>query len=355
MEASTAAVTLRLVEVALPFHRPFSISATTVRSRRTILVGLSDGTHTGWGEAAPFPGVTPDDPAEVWDSLRDHAGTVIRGGSIDRLPLTAAAAVDEARHDLAARSAGVSLAQMIGGSPGPIRGCAAIGLTDTVDELVQVVADVVAAGFRSIKLKIKPGWDVEPLRAIKDSFASLVIGVDANGAYTDPHDPVLGLVDGLAPAYIEQPLPPGDLGGHAFLRSQLDSPICLDESVPTVKAAAQVLDAEAADMICIKPGRLGVAASKEVHDLATDNGVAVKATGLLESGIGRAHTIAVGCLPSVTDHDLATTAWYFTADVTDRPFLMDDGYIFPPTTPGIGVTVDEAAIDALAVRESELV
>jgi O-succinylbenzoate synthase len=355
MEARTAAVTLRLVEVALPFHRPFSIARATVRSRRTVLVGLSDGTHTGWGEAAPFPGVTPDDPTEVWDALRDHAGAVIGGTPVDGLPLTAAAAVDEARHDLAARSAGVTLIEHIGGSHGPIRGCAAIGLTDTVDELVRVVSDVVAAGFRSIKLKIKPGWDVEPLRAIRDSFAGLIVAVDANGAYLDPHDPVLGLVDGLGPSYIEQPLPASDLGGHAFLRSRLDSPICLDESVPTVRAAAQVLEAEAADIICIKPGRLGVADSVAVHDLATDNGVAIKATGLLESGIGRAHSIAVGCLPSVTDHDLATTGWYFAGDVADRPFVMEDGFIFPPTGPGIGVTVDEAALDALAVRESELV
>lgn len=354
MEAPPTAVTLRIVEVALPFRRPFSMSKATVRSRRTVLVGIGDGRHCGWGEAAPFPGVTSDDPTEVWDALRDHARSIIEGRDT-ALPMTAAAAVDEARQDLAARIAGEPLAVRIGGTPVPIAACAAVGLTSTINELLGVVAETVDAGFRMIKLKIKPGWDIEPLRAIRDAFPDLRVGVDANGAYTDPHDPVLGLVDALAPAYIEQPLPAEDLGGHAFLRSRLDAPICLDESVPSVRSARMAVEAEAADIVCVKPGRVGVDGAVEVHGLATDAGLGVKATGLLESAVGRAHTIAVGCLPGVTHHDLAPTEWYFTADVTDRPFLLEDGWVLPPTEPGIGVEVAEAALAEVAVREVELV
>ncbi len=348
------AVTLRLVEIALPFRRPFTISKTTVRSRRTVLVGLGDGVHWGWGEAAPFPGVTDEEPAAVWDALRDAAGDIITGSPTD-LPPTAAAAVDQARWDLEARHAGQSVTVRLGGMPGPVPACAAIGLTDTIGELLDVVAEVAARGVRCVKLKIKPGWDVEPLRAVRDAFESLRVGVDANGAYTDPHDPVLGLVDSLGPMYIEQPLPADDLGGHAFLRSRLDSPLCLDESVGSVRQAHLAVEAGAADIISIKPGRIGLTGSKEVHDLAHDAGLSVKATGLLESGIGRAHTIAVGCLPSVTHHDLAPTDWYFAADAADRPFVLEDGLVLPPTTPGIGVTVSEAALGEIAVRESELV
>ncbi|MEX1279206.1 MAG: enolase C-terminal domain-like protein [Acidimicrobiia bacterium] len=354
MEAPSTAVTLRLVEIALPFHRPFSIAGSTVRSRRTVLVGLGDGTHCGWGEAAPFPGVTPDDPAEVWAALTDRAGALLDGAETG-LPLTAAAAVDEARHDLAARAAGEPLATVIGGTSAPILASAAIGLTATVNELLGVVSDVIAAGFDQIKLKIKPGWDIEPLRAVREAFPALRIGVDANGSYDDPHDPVLGLLDALGPAYIEQPLAADDLGGHAFLRSRLDSPVCLDESVPSVRAARLVVEADAADILCVKPGRLGVAGCVEVHGIAAEAGLAVKATGLLESGIGRAHTIAVGCLPKVTHHDLATSEWYFAADVADRPFALEHGHVLPPTGPGIGVDVDEARLAEVAVREVELV
>lgn len=350
----TEACALRLVEVALPFRRPFSMAKATVRSRRTILVGLGDGSLTGWGEAAPFPGVTPETLSEVWEALVGGADRILAGDD-PPLPSTAAAAVDEARLDLAARSAGVTLAEWIGGRRVPLPASAAVGLTTTVNELLALVGDVVEAGFVGIKLKIKPGWDVEPLRAVRDMFPDLAVGVDANGSYTDPHDPILGLLDRLGPAYLEQPLPADDLGGLAFLRDRLDTPVCLDESVGTVDQARAAIAAGSADILCVKPGRLGPAAAVAVHDAAAEAGLGVKSTGLLESGVGRAHTIAVGCLPAVTHHDLAPSEWYFATDVVDHRFVMVDGHVSPPDGPGIGVEVLEAALVDVVLREAQLV
>ncbi|NND84420.1 MAG: o-succinylbenzoate synthase, partial [Acidimicrobiia bacterium] len=121
-----------------------------------------------------------------------------------------------------------------------------------------------------------------------------------------------------------------------------------------VDDAERALDLGAADIVCVKPGRIGISASVDVHDLATDRGVAVKATGLLESGVGRAHTVAVGTLPGVTFHDLCTSTWYFTRDVVRPGWALENGMIIPPMRPGVGVEVDDDALDSVAIRRKEL-
>ena len=339
-----------LVEIALPFRRPFTMAQATIETRNSILVGLKRGGVTGWGEAAPFPNYTGDDVASAWNGLATVAGALVAGTPPSRPILTAAAALGQAWRDLEAREAGQPLYRSLGGSNEPIPASVAIGIPPDLDTLGEVLGEVVAAGYRRVKLKIRPGWDVVPMRFVREVFPGLDVGLDANCSYSGPRDAVFEEMEDCDPSYLEQPLARDDLEGHAELRNRFAFPICLDESIGSLEDAVNALDAEAADIICIKPGRLGTSACVDVHDLATERGVAVKATGLLESGVGRGHTVAVGALPGCTFHDLCASRWYFTGDVITPDWVLTNGMLSPPPGPGIGVDIDPAAVDRFAVR-----
>lgn len=343
-----------LVQLALPFRRSFSMAKATVDERVLILVGLTRGSTTGWGEAAPFPGHTGDDIRSAWTALVTTGEELVAGWQPPRAPITAGAALGQAWRDLEAREAGVPLFETIGGSPDPIPASVAIGITESLDLFGEVLGEVVAAGYRRVKLKVRPGWDEEPMRFVRDVFPMLDVGVDANESYRDVDDPAFAMFSDLGASYVEQPLGAERLDDHAVLRGRYDFALCLDESIGSVDDAERALDAEAADIVCVKPGRIGITASVDVHDLATDRGVAVKATGLLESGVGRAHTVAVGTLPGCTFHDLCTSHWYFTRDIVRPGWGLENGMILPPVRPGIGVEVDVDALETVAVRRRDL-
>ena len=228
----------------------------------------------------------------------------------------------------------------------------AIGMKSSIGELEGEVAAAVRLGYQAVKLKIQPGWDFEPVSSIVGLFPSIRVGVDANGSYGDSTDPIFSRLDGLGLAYFEQPLPRFDLGGLAELRSRVETPICLDESVSSVPSAQRVIAAGAADILCLKPGRLGIRGSLMIHELAVSAGLALKATGLLESGIGRGHTMAVGCLAGVTHLDLAATRWYFKKDVTVDSWELESGCIVVPDLPGIGTSIDEERLAGLDGRST---
>lgn len=339
-----------LVEVALPFRRPFSMAKATVEERVLILVGLTRNGVTGWGEAAPFPGHTGDDIRSAWTALVTTSEELVGGWQPPRAPITAGAALGQAWRDLEAREEGIPLFETIGGKAEPIPASVAVGIPDSLDSFGEVLGEVVAAGYRRVKLKVRPGWDEEPLRFVRDVFPMLDAGVDANESYDDVDDPAFAMFAELGASYVEQPLAADRLADLAVLRSDYDFALCLDESIGSVDDAERALDAGAADIICVKPGRIGVTASVDVHDLAADRGVAVKATGLLESGVGRAHTVAVGTLPGCTFHDLCTSTWYFTRDVIRPGWRLENGMILPPERPGIGVEVDADAVDSVTIR-----
>lgn len=343
-----------LVELALPFRRPFSMARATVEERVLVLVGLTRNGVTGWGEAAPFPGHTGDGIRSAWAALVTTSEELVGGGQPPRAPLTAGAALGQAWRDLEAREAGVPLFETIGGSAEPIPASVAVGIPVSLDAFGEVLAEVVAAGYRRVKLKVRPGWDEEPLRFVRDVFPMLDVGVDANESYEDVDDPVFGAFAELGASYVEQPLTAGRLEDLAALRGRHDFALCLDESIGSVDDAERALDLDAADIICVKPGRIGITASVDVHDLATDRGVAVKATGLLESGVGRAHTVAVGTLPGCTFHDLCTSTWYFTRDIIRPGWSLENGMLMPPGRPGIGVEVDLDAVESVAIRRRDV-
>jgi O-succinylbenzoate synthase len=329
----------RLIELAVPLLHPFTTAHGAESARRTVLVGVSSDGRTGWGEAAPYPGITRESIDEVWQALTS-------GGA---LPPTAAAAVEEAEADLEARRRGVPLWQALGGSGNPVQGSIAVGLSD---DPVAAVARVVDRGYRAVKMKIKPGFDREVVGPVRDRFPTLTIGVDGNGSYTwEDRGPLLAL-DALGVAYIEQPFARLDLEAHRRLRDETVAAVALDEPVDSIQAAARIVEAGAADLLVVKPARLGLEACRTIHDLALAAGLRVKASGLLETGIGRAHTLAVATLPGSVHSDLAVAGDFLQVDPVVPDIPLTAGRFTPLPDAGIGCGPDDAAMAPYVVRET---
>ena len=338
---------LCLVEFRIPLRRPFANARGAVSHRRTVLVGITEAGLTGWGEAAPYPGVTRESTDDVWRALRDR-GLPILEGAAPALPATAAAGIDQAWEDLAARCAGEPLASRVGGSVRPVRACAAVGLEGSPAETVDRVGHAVEAGIREVKIKIEPGRDLDYLQAVRNRYPGLAVAADANGSYRID-DRFLGAVDALALSYLEQPLPADDLAGHSLLRERLATPVCLDESATTAAGARVAIEHRVADIVSLKPGLLGVSAVRQLLELAERTGVVIKIGGLVETSVGRAHALALATRRSVRFTDLVPPLWLLAGDVSRHRWKLVDGYLSPPEGPGLAIDVD---VDVLAGRET---
>jgi O-succinylbenzoate synthase len=214
-----------------------------------------------------------------------------------------------------------------------------------------------AAGYRRIKIKIKPGWDVAAVERVRAKFGSIPLQVDANAAYSLDDADLLSRLDPFDLLLIEQPLDYDDVMDHAVLQRRLKTPVCLDESIHTVRIARDAIEAKACRIINIKPGRVGGhQASIELHDLCAAHGVPVWHGGMLESGIGRAHNIHLASLPNFTlPGDIAASKRYYQPDVIDPPIdIAKDGTIAVPTAPGIGVNIVRERIEKATLRHLSL-
>jgi len=220
-----------------------------------------------------------------------------------------------------------------------------VGYQASIDALVDEVGGYLAAGYRRVKLKIRPGWDVEPVAAIRARFGDIALQVDANGAYTLADAHALGALDELALLLVEQPLAEDDLVGHAELARLIATPICLDESITSALVARRAIEMGACSVICIKPGRVGgYLEAVRVHDVCREHDVAAWCGGMLETGLGRAANLALAALPGFTlPGDLSASDRYFARDLT-APFVADDGRLAVPSTPGIGIAPDPDAL-----------
>jgi len=327
-----------LWELAIPLRSAFASAAGSITVRRVVIVRVDDGEVHGWGEAAPYPGVTPDTVDDARRSL--ERGTV--------LSPTAAAALDEAMSDLSARRSGVPLWQHIGGSRRTLAASIAVGFdTDPVERLKET-------GAAAIKLKIRPGFDLDRVAAVREASPQVIVGVDANGSYTwEGRDPLLEL-DRIGVAYIEQPFAADDLDAHTRLRDEIVAPVALDEPIDSEVAAIRVIERGAADLIVVKPSRLGVTASRTIHDVALAAGLRIKASGLIETAVGRAHTLAIASLPAAVFSDVARPGWFLTGGVepggTDGPA----GTITALSRSGAGVDPDPEIFAPYVVGESPL-
>jgi o-succinylbenzoate synthase len=353
-----------LQTISLRLREPFRISSGTAFARRILIVRLHCDGITGYGECVA--GETPHYSSETVDTARlvidryllpavlgrEFAHPDELAARLDaaaRGHRMAKAAIEMAGWDLAARLAGVPLATLLGGVRDAVDAGVSIGIQDDVPALLERIETFAAEGYRRVKVKIAPGWDVDVVGAIRLRFPELPLMVDANAAYVAADGPLLRRLDDSGLLMIEQPFGEDELLQHARLQQQLSTPLCLDESVTSPQRCEEALALHAGRIVNIKPGRLGGhAAASRVHDLCRDAGVPVWCGGMLESGIGRAHNVALASLPNFRlPGDLSASGRYWERDVITPPFTLRDGRLGVPAGHGIGVEIDEDYLSAL--------
>jgi O-succinylbenzoate synthase len=347
-----AAVELSIVR--LPLVRAFETSFGQMRAREFVLVALHDDGATGWGEcvADADPFYSPESTATAWHMMTkylvpavlgrrvDHARDLVEGWRRVRGHPMAKAAIEMAAWDLEARQADRPLCELLGGRARPIASGVSLGIQPSIDALLERVLIELSAGYQRVKLKIKPGWDVAPVEAVRARFGAIPLMVDANAAYEPADTPTLASLDRFDLMMIEQPLHHDDLVRHAALQKSIRTPVCLDESITGPAAATDALDLGACRVINIKPGRMGgFGPSLGVHAVARERQVPLWHGGMLESGIGRAHNLHLSTLPQFTlPGDVAASRRYFAPDLIDPPIeVSPDGTIPVPPGAGIGV------------------
>jgi O-succinylbenzoate synthase len=358
---------VELVRVAMPLVRPFRTSFGVQHARDVLLVHIITDLGDGWGECAahaePFYNEEFTESAlmvlqrwlvpmvaEVADLTGEAVATVTRNVKGYR---AAKAGLEMAVLDAQLQHEGVSLAQHLGGTQRAIDVGVSVGITPTIDELVQQVDGYVADGYRRVKLKVMHGWDVEPLQAVRATFPTLALQVDANAGYGVGDVELVASLDRFELLMIEQPFPPEALALHAELAARMTTPICLDESVLSATHAAMALEMGACSIVNIKVGRVGgVLEAKRVHDVCRARGVPVWCGGMLETGVGRAANVALASLPGfVFPADISASDRYWQRDITE-PFVLAGSSITVPTRPGLGVTVDRRVLDDLGAQVS---
>ncbi|HZE41746.1 MAG TPA: o-succinylbenzoate synthase [Stackebrandtia sp.] len=358
---------VELRRVALPLVAPFRTSFGTETVRDALLLRVVTDDGEGWGEC-----VADSDPrysSEYVDGCRDvltrhflpalGGDPGLRAWDVERRlapfkghPM-AKAAIEMAVLDLRLRETATSLTDFLGGVAEAVPAGVSVGIMDSIPELLDAVDGYLSQGYVRIKLKIEPGWDVEPVRAVRERFGdALALQVDANTAYRLADARHLARLDPFDLLLIEQPLPEDDLRGHAALARRLSTPMCLDESIVSARAAADAIALGATSIVNIKPGRVGgYLEARRVHDVCAANGVAVWCGGMLETGVGRAANLALAALPNFTlPGDTSASARYYARDIT-APFVLEaDGRVRVPTGPGLGAA---PLPDALAEYTTE--
>jgi O-succinylbenzoate synthase len=359
---------IELREIQLPLVSFFETSFGRTTNRRIVLVRVDADGLSGWGEvtAGEQPFYNYETPETAWHILRDFlipwtlhqqwkiASEVparfrpIRGHNM------AKAAIENALWDIEAQSKGVPIAKLLGGTLKEIPCGVSIGIQDTVEQLLEKIERELAAGYQRIKVKIKPGWDVAVLEQIRSGFPSIKLMADANSAYSLADLQHLKEFDRFNLMMIEQPLGWDDLLDHAKLQRELSTPICLDESIHGPNDARKAIEISAGKIINIKLGRVGgYTSARNVHDVCRPAGVPVWCGGMLESGIGRAHNIAISTLPGFTlPGDVSASRRYWREDIIHPEVTVTrQGTIRVPDTPGLGFVPDLGRIEKLTVRK----
>jgi O-succinylbenzoate synthase len=348
---------IELRTVRLPLNEPFETSFGRIDSRLIFLVAINGGGETGWGEvvAAEEPLYSYETVGTALHVIRDYLAPAILGEPLrdisdlaQRLaPFRghnmAKAGLELAFMDLLARLKCQSLSTLIGGTRERIPVGVSLGIQPSLDHLLERVDRYLALGYQRIKLKIKPGWDIAIVREVRRQNPDILLSVDANAAYTLADVDHLRQLDDFNLLMIEQPLEYDDLVDHAQLQAKLSTAICLDESITGINRAKQALDLGSCRIINIKIGRVGgYSQAVGIHDLCYARGIPVWCGGMLESGIGRAHNIALASLPGfVLPGDISASARYFARDlIVPEVTVGRDGTVIAPLGPGLGFNVD---------------
>jgi len=356
----------------MPLVHYFETSFGRTFSRQIILVEVVSGGVSGWGEVTcgehPFYNEEWTDAA--WLLLKDYVAPAALGKTLDNAAQAAAltrgirghkmarGGFEVACWDLEARLAGIPLWQAIGGAARREIPCGvSIGIQDNVPQLLDKISIELAAGYQRIKMKIKPGWDVDVIREVRRQFPGILLLADANSAYTLADIDHLKRLDEFNLMMIEQPLAHDEIIDHATLQQALRTPICLDECIRTAHHASQAIRLGACRNINIKLGRVGgFAEARRIHDVCQGNGIPVWCGGMLESGVGRAHNIALATLPNfVLPGDVSASRRYWTRDVID-PWVevTQRGTIVVGDQPGFGYNLDLEFIASVRTAQETL-
>ena len=351
--------------VSLPLVHAFETSSHRKSHLEHILVRVesADGV-TGWGEiASPTdPYYCPETVDDCWLTLGRYLAPALLGQEWDHPSEVGAlwarirghhfakAGPDVACWDLWSRTEGVSLSGALGGERLRIAAGVSLGIEPSIPDLLAEVARHAAEGYRRIKIKIAPGWDVEPVSAVRAAHPSLDLHVDANGAYNEEQRGVFVALDDLGLTMIEQPFEPGALAAHAHLQKRIATAVCLDESVDDLSQLDTAMELGAGRVLNIKVSRMGgLTTARAAHDRAVAGGWQVWCGGMHEFGVGRAANVAIASLPGFTlPSDVSGSDKYYERDIVAPPIVAVDGMVDVPSTPGLGHEVDESLVRNLA-------
>jgi O-succinylbenzoate synthase len=358
-------VAIELYRVAMPLVRPFETSFGRQHARDVLLVRVRSSVGDGWGEC-----VAMADPVYSSEYV-DGCEAVIRGYLAPALLAAddvtaesvaetlgfvvghrmAKAAVETAVLDAQTRADGVSFGEYFGADRDTVDCGVSVGISSSIDDLLDEVERYVREGYRRIKLKIKPGWDLEPVRAVRELIGETALQVDANTAYTRADIEHLGRLDEFDLLLIEQPFVEEDILTHIVLARSIATPVCLDESIVNAEVAVDAIERGATSIVNIKAGRVGgYLEAVRVHDVCAELGVPVWCGGMLETGVGRAANVALAAMANFTlPGDTSASSRYFAEDLTE-PFVLVDGRLAVPTGVGSGVEVRETLLAEWALR-----
>jgi o-succinylbenzoate synthase len=362
---------LTLRELHMKLVAPFQTSMETTTVRRILLSEVVVDGVVGWGEcvAGETPSYSPETTDTAWHVLRDHLWPMVKGTqfvaasevwsllSRVRGHNMAKAALESAVWDAEAKRKNISLAKLIGGVRMDLASGVSIGVKASLEELARAVKVELEAGYQRIKIKIKPGYDLEPVKRLRKEFPSIKLMVDANSAYTLGDEPLLKKLDEFYLMMIEQPLGWDDLYSHAELQNKLITPICLDECIQGEEQARAAIRLGACRIVNIKLGRVGgFTPARRIHDLCQQNSIPVWCGGMLESGIGRAHNMALSTLPNFTlPGDITASKRYWSEDIIEPEVTVSSqGVIRVPEGPGTGFTPRLDLIEKWTVRKEVL-
>ncbi|MDB4899862.1 MAG: o-succinylbenzoic acid synthetase [Gemmatimonadetes bacterium] len=366
-------ITLR--EIRLALKEPFRISSGVMQERRIALLELTDRDGAScWSECVAFqlPIYTAETIDTAWMAIREWLAPRVLGRTLEGPEVVhallerdirghnmAKAVVEMGCWGLAAEVARLPLSTLLGGTRDRVPTGISLGIQSEPAALVARAQAAVRDGYRKVKVKIRPGQDLEYVRAVREALGSTIgIMADANSAYTLAHADHLAQLDEFGLIMLEQPLGDDDLVRHATLQRRMTTPICLDESITGVDRAEDMIALGSGRIVNIKPGRVGgLAVSKAIHDVCSRAGIPVWCGGMLESGIGRAYNVALASLPNFSlPGDLSPSARYWDRDIVTPEWTMDaDGMVrVPRDVPGLGVSLDRDFIDSLVVRTEVL-
>ncbi len=358
---------IELRHVKLVLVSPFVTSMGTEYDEEHIIVRVDADGVTGWGEsvAEGTPFYSYETVPTAWHILRDflipsilgkdiaNVGEAIASYAKVRGHMMAKAGLEAALWDAFAKANNISLSKMLGGTRGKIDVGVSIGIQDSVEGLLKKIGGYLAEGYKRIKIKIAPGFDLQFVEAVRKEFPGILFQVDANSAYTLDDIGIFKKMDEYNLLLIEQPLGYEDIFDHSKLQRELKTPICLDESIHSLDDTRAAIELDSCRIINIKPGRVGgFTESKLIHDYCASMNIPVWCGGMLESGIGRAGNVALASLSNFTlPGDISASKRYYTEDIVEPEFMVNpDGTMDVPTKPGIGVEVNMKMLEKVTVR-----